>query len=289
MDQLPRISIVTVNYNGAEFLERTIKSVLDQRYPNLEYVIIDGGSTDGSVDIIRKYESQLLYWLSEPDTGMYDAIQKGFEKTSGDIMGWINSDDIYHPNAFFRIAEIFSDYPQINWLTGVPTAIDEKDNVMVPSFEDYPMWSKLRFYSGDFKWIQQESTLWKRTLWTAAGSTLKTKLKYAGDFDLWLRFFRYEKLYIVPVLFGGFRMRKLGQMSVTHRKEYIKEATDCLKREMTKISFLNYLLIPLNYIDRILISIPLIKKIYYNSGFRTILGYPEKIVFNPKTQKLELK
>jgi glycosyltransferase involved in cell wall biosynthesis len=104
---LPKISIITPNYNGGEYLEETIQSILTQNYPNLEYIIIDGGSTDNSVEIIKKYEDQLSFWVSEPDKGLYDAIQKGFDKSSGEIMAWLNSDDLYHKNAFFTVVEIF--------------------------------------------------------------------------------------------------------------------------------------------------------------------------------------
>jgi len=121
MTNFPKISIVTVNYNLSHFLEETIKSVIDQQYPNLEYIIIDGGSTDDSVDIIKKYEKFISFWISEKDEGIYDALQKGFSKSSGEIMGWLNSDDLYHPKLLFVVGEIFSRFNQINWLTGVNT------------------------------------------------------------------------------------------------------------------------------------------------------------------------
>lgn len=286
MENYPKISIVTTNFNGGEYLERTIKSVISQNYPALEYIIIDGKSTDNSVQIIKKYESHIYYWVSESDSGMYEALQKGFEKSTGSIMAWINSDDLYHPNAFFRIAEFFIEFPKIKWLTGVPTAIDEQDNVMIPVFPEYPAWSKIRYYSMDFKWIQQESTFWKRELWDKAGGTLNTSLKFAGDLDLWLRFFKYEKLYVAPILTGGFRLRKEGQKSIENMDKYLLEAKRCIRKER---SFLQIFSLPINLIDRILISIPLVQKVYYLSGIRKFLGYPQKIHFNPSTQKFELK
>src|SRR4051812_20683804 len=102
---LPKITIVTPSYNQGHFLEQTIQSVLDQNYPNLEYIICDGGSKDQSVEIIKKYEKHLAYWCSEKDRGQSHAINKGFERATGDIYAYINSDDFFHPGAFDRVAE----------------------------------------------------------------------------------------------------------------------------------------------------------------------------------------
>src|SRR5258708_5296321 len=113
----PSISIITPSYNQVSFLEETIQSVLQQDYPNLEYVIIDGGSTDGSVEIIQKYADRLTHWVSEPDGGQYDAVNRGFQYTRGEIMAYINSDDKYTPWAFSVVGEIFESLPEIEWLT----------------------------------------------------------------------------------------------------------------------------------------------------------------------------
>jgi len=122
--QFPKISYVTPVFNQVEFIERTILSVINQDYPNFEYIIVDGGSTDGTLDIIKKYESSLCKWISEPDAGMYDALNKGFKLTSGEIMGWINGDDILFPGAFFNMRRLFHDLPEINWIQGLNIFID---------------------------------------------------------------------------------------------------------------------------------------------------------------------
>ena len=124
---LPKISIVTPSLNQGKFLEQTILSVLNQNYPNLEYIIIDGGSTDNSVDIIKKYEDRITFWESKPDNGQADAIYRGFERARGDIIAWINSDDYYLEGALKTVGNYFTKYPSIDWLAGNGIMVD-KDN-----------------------------------------------------------------------------------------------------------------------------------------------------------------
>jgi len=232
MTNYPKISIVTPNINGAEYLEDTIKSVVEQNYPNLEYIVIDGGSKDESVDIIKKYQNQITYWTSEPDDGMYHAIQKGFARSTGEIMAWINSDDMYHKKAFYTIAEIFGSFEQVKWLVGATTAYDTLGRTVLvrPS----RLFTKYDFYNRDFRFIQQESTFWRRSLWQVAGSSLDLSHKYAADLALWVKFFHYEKLYVIDALIGGFRWRLKNQLSLDHREEYLKETDTILSSVFLK-------------------------------------------------------
>lgn len=224
--QFPKISIVTTSFNQGHYLEETILSVINQQYPNLEYIIIDGGSTDNSVEIIKKYEKHLAYWVSEKDNGMYEGVQKGFEKSTGEIMAWINSDDWYHKKTFFVVSEIFTRFPFIDWIQGLPSIIDEVGRIV--SVNDLRTWSKYDFLRGEYEFIQQESCFWRRKLWEKGGSTLNTSLKYAGDFALWLKFFDLAELYCVNTIMGGFRARSKNQFSVEHLDEYRKEAASLL-------------------------------------------------------------
>lgn len=227
MTAYPKISIVTVVYNGAEFLERTFNSILCQNYPNLEYIVIDGGSTDGSVDIIKKYEKNFAYWISEKDKGMYDALNKGFSHATGDIVGWINSDDEHYDYSLSHIAKIFTDLPQVNWITGAMTTINEESIIREVCLSN--RFLRYSFRAGDFRYIQQESTFWRRSLFEKLdGEPFDLKYKYAGDCILWFKFFLHDDLYYVDIPLGKFRIRS-NQLSQSNIEAYVSEIEDCVK------------------------------------------------------------
>lgn len=233
---IPRISIVTPSYNQGEYLEECIDSILSQNYPNLEYIIMDGGSSDNSVEIIKKYEKYLTYWQSKPDGGQYEAINEGFKKTTGDIMAWLNSDDKYHHHAFFKVAHIFNTRQDIEWLTARTALWDKDGNVSYVLGEFLPAFSRQKYLDENYKKmsIQQESTFWRRTLWERAGDKILTDMNYAGDLELWIRFFRFTQLYTVDTLLGGFR--KHGDQKTGHFiSEYYEEADVIIKEELELI------------------------------------------------------
>jgi glycosyltransferase involved in cell wall biosynthesis len=200
----PKITLVTPVFNSARYIEQTIQSVISQQYPNLEYFIEDGGSTDGTLDIIRKYERQLSGWTSAPDNGMYDALNRGFARSSGAIMGWINASDMLHVGSLFVVGSVFAALPEVEWITGRPTGFSE-EGMTVGVSRRLKRWSRLRFLAGSDRFIQQESTFWRRSLWERAGGSLSTAYRVEGDFELWVRFFRLAPLYTVDALIGGWR------------------------------------------------------------------------------------
>ncbi len=228
----PKISIVTPSFNQAQFLEETIQSVLNQNYPNLEYVIIDGGSNDGSQKIIERYSEYLHFWCSESDGGQYDAINKGFQNTTGDIMAWLNSDDMLCPWALRTVASVMESLPQISWLTTLNLAYWDYCS-FCSGISHMPGYSFEAFLDGCYLpplggigFIQQESTFWRRALWNKAGKSLNSKLIFAADFELWCRFFNHEILYGIDSPLGGFR-RQHAQKSL-QMDLYLDEAIPLL-------------------------------------------------------------
>lgn len=227
----PIISLVTPNFNGEEFLEATLDSVLSQGYPNLEYFVIDGASEDDSQAIIQSYANRLSDYVSEPDEGHAHALGKGLAVVSGDIMGWLNSDDILLPGALETVAEVFSKYPQVEWITGQPSALHESGTLRHHKTRN---WSRLRVLCGNYRWIQQESTFWRRSLWERAGGYVSKQYQLATDFELWVRFFRYADLYSVDIPLAAFRYRP-GQRSKVFRRSYESEAMSILCDEFKSL------------------------------------------------------
>jgi len=227
-----KITIVTPNLNGARYLEKTINSVLQQGYPNLEYIVVDGMSTDGSLDIINKYRSKISKVIREDDGGHTDAVNRGFAASTGELMGWINSDDILLPGALFAVNEIFRTVPDVAWITGRATAMTEQD--IIYTVREARPWSWLRFLCGDYRHIQQESTFWTRDLWNRAGGRLSQEAGVAADFELWTRFFLEANLHSVDVLLGSFRFRP-GQLSREHADKYEQTAQSCIRRLWSEI------------------------------------------------------
>jgi glycosyltransferase involved in cell wall biosynthesis len=226
--EYPKFSIVTPSFNQGKYLETAIRSILDQDYANLEYIIIDGGSTDESVEIIKKYQDSLAHWVSEQDEGQYHAINKGFSHSNGEIMAWLNSSDLYCPWTLDVVADIFHQLPQIEWLTcGYPIRWDEESRaVNCRAVEGFSRESFLdgRHLGGMSNFIypvQQETTFWRRSLWERAGGKIGEDAGLAGDFELWSRFFKYAEPFTLATPIGGFR-RHDNQKS-RHAGDYWKD------------------------------------------------------------------
>ena len=216
----PRISIITPSFNQAAFLERTILSVLEQDYPNLEYIVIDGGSSDGSVDIIRKYENRLAFWVSEPDQGQAHAINKGLRRATGDWVGWQNSDDVFYPGAFIRVAQAAKKSPRAELIIGDIQLIDEMDKVIRELKYVRPTYESLL---AEGMVLTNQASFWRRTLHARIG-WLTESLHYGFDYEWFLRVLRETNRAVhVPQCLGALRYHDATK---TSRSQALFDAED---------------------------------------------------------------
>jgi len=204
------ISVVTPSFNQGEFLERTVLSVVVQNYQKLEYVVQDGGSSDNSLKIIKKHAKKLHKWDSRPDQGQAHAINMGFQKTTGEIMAWINADDTYTPGALWEVARFFSENPCVDVIYGYRLIIDEHDKkigtwIMPPHDNEILSWAD---------YIPQETLFWRRTIWEKVGGQLDESLYFALDWDLLQRFREAGASMVrIPTFLGCFRVHSAQKTS----------------------------------------------------------------------------
>jgi glycosyltransferase involved in cell wall biosynthesis len=229
MPDFLKISIITPSYNQGHFIEETIRSVVQQNYPELEYIIIDGGSKDDTVDIIKKYESQITYWESKKDKGQSDAINKGLAKATGDIVAWLNSDDMYTDNALRRVATIFSKNPDVDIVYGnvwqcYPDKTEKHINVK---------FNPKHFLTGVN--MHQPSVFWRRKVHEEVGF-IDESLYYTMDYDLWLRLFYNYKSYKTESILSKFRCHVDAKTSNNPKGIYL-DYRKCISRFFRSAGF----------------------------------------------------
>lgn len=237
---LPLISIVTPTFNSSEFFESTIKSIRRQEYRNFEWIVIDGGSTDNTIDLIKENSDIISYWVSETDAGMYDAIRKGFEVASGKIGYWLNSDDMLSPWALQTVVNIFIQNPSCYWLTGFKSSMGQL-NIPEPRLPIvFPQIILKGGYGHGKAWgfIQQESTFFSMKLYRKVGG-IDPSYKLAGDFDLWSRMACMVSLYTIRVDLGCFRIHK-NQLS-SDMESYYEEVIKAGGKRFRLLKFIAFL------------------------------------------------
>jgi glycosyltransferase involved in cell wall biosynthesis len=214
----PLVSIVTPSFNQGRYLEETLRSVLEQDYPRIEYIVIDGGSTDGSVDIIRRYADRLADWVSEPDRGQSDALNKGFARSHGEVMAWLNSDDLYTPGAVRRAVEAFQAHPGAAVVYGDCAYVDAEGGFVRPD-RSKPFRRADALRGGHH--FSQPAAFWRRFAWEAVGP-LKTEYHYCMDLDLWMSMAaRFDFVY-VPELWARYRLHEASK-TVSGRTPFDRE------------------------------------------------------------------
>jgi len=208
MDNRPLVSIITPSYNQGKFLEETIRSIKDQTYKNIEHIIIDGGSTDNSIDIIKQYQASLAYWVSEPDNGQTDAINKGFRRAQGTIIAWLNSDDVYLPKAVETAVESLTRDPSVDMLYGACELIDQDGRkVGLVESKAFSM-RKLLMMANSY--IAQPTVFFRKNLLKSIGY-LDTSLDYVMDYDYWLRIGKQHTIRNIPDTLAKFRLHSASK------------------------------------------------------------------------------
>ena len=223
------LSVVTPSFNQAAFIEQTIRSVLDQAYPALDYRVLDGGSTDGTLDILRRYEARLSF-VSRPDGGQAAALNTGFAEARGDVIGWINSDDYYAPGAFAAVMQIFEERPEVQWLYGRCPIVDRSGNE-IRSFVTRYKELALRNYS--FAWlmlenfISQPAVFFRRSFLEQlvdGAPSLDAEMNHAFDYHLWLRMAERARPHYVDRVLASFRVYAEAKTSANFVRNFREEA-----------------------------------------------------------------
>ncbi|HYG32610.1 MAG TPA: glycosyltransferase family 2 protein [Methylophilaceae bacterium] len=196
-----KISIVTCSYQQGRYLDATMRSVLEQQNADVEYIVMDGGSTDNSVDVIQRYEGRLAYWVSTKDKGQTDALIKGFNIATGDIMGWLCSDDLLLPGALEMVSRYFEEHPEVDAVYGDSLWIDGDGNFIRPKKE---MGFRRLAFLFDHNYISQPSMFWRRSLYEKVGG-LDARFNLAMDADLWERFSQHTKIAHIPAYLSCMR------------------------------------------------------------------------------------
>ena len=228
----PTISIVTPSFRQAQFIERTVLSVLDQAYPRLEYFVQDGASDDGTRAILERHAGRLSGWDSRPDSGQSEAINRGFARTTGEIMGWLNSDDILLPGALACVADFFERHPDVDVVYGHRILIDEEDREIgrwvLPAHDDKVLsWA-------DF--VPQETLFWRRAIWEKAGGRVDESFRFAMDWDLLVRFREAGARFArIPRFIGGFRVHARQKTSAGMSEVGVREMDRIRERILGRV------------------------------------------------------
>lgn len=274
----PKISIITPSFNQGLFIERTIQSVINQNYPNIEYIIIDGGSSDDSVEIIKKYADSISYWISEPDTGQSNAINKGINRATGQFVTWLNSDDILLPNTLHSLAATHAKYPNCNWFAGNCVWIDKEDKIL--KIRKGESWNNFLIRSGILN-IYGPTSFFKKDLWESYGE-INEDFHYKMDTEFWWRLVTNGEKYIrLNFYCWGLRLHENAKMSghnFTLSQFSDKGHPSWKKKEIeTQFIFNNYL--------KSKNPMPLVEQIIKLTSKNYLNGLLDNIIYNNRKLK----
>lgn len=277
-----KVSVVLPCFNMVDYIEETLQSIVNQKGRSIHYeielVVVDGGSTDGTLDIINRYTQHVNHILVGKDRGQYDAINLGFTYCTGDVFCWINADDVLHLSAFKTVVSILSNNPQVEWITGIRSHINESSELIrygnrsITSNSSSLIRNGL-FHSKSLGYLMQEGMFWTKSLWTRSGG-LNIEYKYAADYDLWIRFSSLADLYEVSVPLASFRIRK-NQRSASEK--YIEEVI----KVGQGVSWMSTSIITNNILFRVLCFGKYSTFVFDGGSWVLLRGYTFVLKYNP--------
>lgn len=229
----PIITIVVPSFNQGRFLEQTLKSIINQHYPRLELIVVDGGSTDESIRVIKEHEEHIKWWVSEPDNGQANAINKGMQHATGEILAWLNSDDCLMPGSLFRVAAVFLSSKETDVVYGHRVLINEAG-------QDVGRWvlpGHRKFILSYADYIPQETMFWRADLWQKTGGSLDESFRFAMDWELICRFIQADaKFKLIPAFLGQFRMHATQKTNANLESDGFREMEIIRKSYRQKFS-----------------------------------------------------
>ena len=232
---LPKITVITPSLNQGEFIGQTIESVLNQGYPNLEYIVMDGGSTDGTLDVLRSY-GDWITWVSEKDRGQSHAINKGLQMATGDVIAYLNSDDLYESGALWKVGEFFASHPEAAWLTGRCRTIDQEGREMRKAITAYKnFWLRLKSYKVllVLDYISQPASFWRKQVIEKVGN-FNESLRYAMDYEYSLRVGRHFKLWVINEYLAAYRVHPTSKAGSSAHAQFVADL-EIAKRYTTSV------------------------------------------------------
>jgi O-antigen biosynthesis protein len=268
---LPRITIVTPAISGDELLEATIRSVVHQDYPDLEYIVIEDGTSGDRRRVLEKYESHLCWQNCPPGTELCAALNLAFAKSSGEILGWLEPGDLLHTNGLHVIGSVFASFPKVEWITGRP--FNFTPNGLPAGIKHLERWTQMRFLAGGNKYIHRDTTFWRRSLWERAGGSVAAEYGFAGEFELFVRYFRHARLYSVDALIGGYRTHPGNHSETGSHRRYNDFCDEIADGELAGIKGA-YAAKLFRKLTRIVSHIPRVRRLWHKYALQSIYRWP---------------
>ena len=265
--KMPKITIVTPSYNQGQYLEQTILSVLGQQYPNLEYIIMDGGSTDNSVEIIRHYVHKLYYWKSGPDKGQSAAIAEGFAMATGEILGWVNSDDMLLPGSLECVAQYFGENPDCHFLVGDSLHIDRQSQIIAKYYASAPSFWSIKYYNSTA--FNQPAAFWRKRDFDKVGG-IDVMLQFCFDRDLFIRLTKLGRSHHISKFLAAYRWHALSK---TSKWKDVQQREDTILRERYQLDDKTFFSRHLGYSWYRFLRIPQKLKQLLNPDYATKISY----------------